>query len=65
MKEGYVEALEALPLPVEEATLEAVHKRALGKALEAFNNESFGVAGSPDLNVSVPLEPPGFYSTHC
>ena len=60
-----MEALEALPLPVEEATLEAVHERALGKALKAFDSESFGVAGSADLNVSAPPEPPGFCRIHC
>ena len=60
-----MEALEALPLPVEEAALEAVHERALGNALKAFDSESFGVAGSPDLNVSAPQEPPRFCSIHC
>jgi hypothetical protein len=65
VKEGYVETLEALPLPVEEATLETVHERALGKALKAFDSESFGVAGSPDLNVSAPPKPPRFCSIHC
>lgn len=51
MKEEYIEALEALVLPVEEERLEATHQRALSAALAAFDENSFGVTGSPDLNV--------------
>lgn len=51
MKEEYIEALEALPLPAEDDRLEAAHTRALAAALAAFDKDSFGVAESPDLNV--------------
>ena len=51
MKDEYIEALEALTLPVEEGRLEVTHQRALRAALAAFDDNSFGVAGSPDLNV--------------
>ncbi len=51
MKEDYIEALEALTLPVEEDRLETTHKRALSAALATFDENSFGVTGSPDLNV--------------
>ena len=51
MKEDYIGALEALALPVDEDRLEAAHERALSAALASFDKSSFGVAGSPDLNV--------------
>ena len=46
--------MEALPLPVAEAALDARHERALTAALAAFDKDSFGVAGSPDLDVRSP-----------
>ncbi len=60
MKEEYIEALEALTLPVEEDRLEATHERALSAALATFDENSFGVTGSPDLNVraSIACSPP-------
>ncbi|CAK0744999.1 hypothetical protein CVIRNUC_001589 [Coccomyxa viridis] len=51
VKEDYVESLEALPLPVAEAALDARHERALTAALAVFDEDSFGVAGSPDLDI--------------
>ena len=54
VKEDYVESLEALPLPVAEAALDARHERALTAALAVFDKDSFGVAGSPDLDVRSP-----------
>ena len=54
VKEDYVESLEALPLPVAEVALDARHERALTAALAAFDEDSFGVAGSPDLDVRSP-----------
>ena len=54
VKEDYVESLEALPLPVAEVALDARHERALTAALAAFDKDSFGVAGSPDLDVRSP-----------
>ena len=54
VKEDYVESLEALPLPVAEDALDARHERALTAALAAFDADSFGVAGSPDLDVRSP-----------
>ena len=54
MKEDYVESLEALPLPVAEAALDARHEDSLTAALAAFDEDSFGVAGSPDLDVRSP-----------
>ncbi|CAL5219282.1 g1085 [Coccomyxa viridis] len=51
VKEEYIEALEALTLPVEEDRLEATHERALSAALATFDENSFGVTGSPDLNI--------------
>lgn len=55
VKDEYIEALEALVLPVDEDRLEATHKNSLAAALASFDKDSFGVAGSPDLNVS-PLD---------
>ena len=51
VKEEYIGALEALVLPVEEDRLEATHNSALSAALAVFDENSFGVTGSPDLNV--------------
>jgi len=52
VKDEYIEALEALVLPVDEDRLEVTHKNSLAAALASFDKDSFGVAGSPDLNVS-------------
>ena len=51
VKEEYIQELEALALPVEENRLEAMHQTALSAALATFDENSFGVTGSPDLIV--------------
>jgi hypothetical protein len=54
VREAYIAELEALPLPVDESALDAVHQSAMAAALDRFDRASFGASGSAELQACWP-----------